>query len=96
MRGLLDGQLKGRTWRTGERLTITDFPIEGLMPTAANFRLPLARFSEIGRCYEGLSTLPGWRPALAAKDTAADAWFAKGNGLRPIAQRGQPLLGDPK
>ena len=77
---VLDGHLKGRTWLTGERLTIADFSIGGLMPTAANFGLPLARFSEIGRWYEGLSALPGWRDAVAAKNAAAAAWFAKWNG----------------
>jgi glutathione S-transferase len=77
---VLDGQLKNRTWLTGERLTIADFSIGGLMPTAANFGLPLARFSEISRWYEGLSALPGWRDAVAAKDAAAAAWFANRNG----------------
>jgi glutathione S-transferase len=32
---VLDDQLKGRTWLVGERLTIADFSIGGLVPTAA-------------------------------------------------------------
>jgi glutathione S-transferase len=39
--------------------------------------LPLARFSEIGRWYEGLAALPAWQDAVAAKDAATAAWLAK-------------------
>ena len=74
---VLDGQLKGRTWLVGERLTIADFSIAGLVPTAARMGLPLARFSEISRWYEGLAALPAWRDALAARDAAMAAWLAK-------------------
>src|SRR5258706_3601578 len=35
---------------------------------------------KLGRRYEGLSSLPGWRDAVAAKDAAAVAWFAKWEG----------------
>jgi hypothetical protein len=38
--------------------------------------LPIERFREIGRWYESLSALPGWRDAVAARDAAANAWFA--------------------
>jgi glutathione S-transferase len=55
---VLDDQLKGRAWLIGERLTIADFSIGALMPTAARLGLPLAGFSEIGRWYEGLAALP--------------------------------------
>jgi glutathione S-transferase len=75
---VLDDQLKGRTWLIGERLTIADFSIGALVPTAARLRLPLARFCEIGRWYEGLAVLPAWRDAVFAKDAATAAWFAKG------------------
>jgi glutathione S-transferase len=75
---VLDDQLKGRAWLTGERLTIADFSIGALVPTAARLGLPLARFCEIGRWYEGLAALPAWQDAVAAKDAATAAWFAKG------------------
>ena len=75
---VLDDQLKGRTWLIGERLTIADFSIGALVPTAARFGLPLARFSEIGRWYKGLEALPAWQGAVAAKDAATAAWLAKG------------------
>lgn len=73
---VLDGQLKGKSWVIGERLTIADFSIGALVPTAMNVGLPVGRFREIGRWYESLSALPAWRDALAAKDEAAAAWFA--------------------
>jgi glutathione S-transferase len=77
---VLDDQLKGRPWLTGERLTVADFSVGGLVPTAQRLGLPLARFSEIGRWYEGLAALPAWRDAVAAKDAATVAWFAKRSG----------------
>jgi glutathione S-transferase len=75
---VLDDQLKGRAWLIGARPTIADFSIGALVPTAARLGLPLARFSEIGRWYEGLAALPAWRDAAAAKDAATAAWLAKG------------------
>jgi glutathione S-transferase len=81
---VLDDQLKGRTWLVGERLTIADFSIGGLVPTAARMGLPLARFREIGRWYEGLAALPAWQDAVAARDAAMAAWLAKGSGDHPI------------
>jgi hypothetical protein len=46
-----------------------------------NRKMPtLARFSEIGRWYEGLAALPAWQDAVAARDAATIAWFAKGSG----------------
>jgi len=77
---VLDDQLKGRAWLIGERLTIADFSIGALVPTAARLGLPLARFSEIGRWYEGLAALPAWQDAVAAKDAATAAWLAQGSG----------------
>jgi glutathione S-transferase len=77
---VLDNQLNGRAWLIGERLTIADFSIGALVPTAARLGLPLARFSEIGRRYEGLAVLPGWQDAVATKDAVTAAWLAKGRG----------------
>jgi glutathione S-transferase len=77
---VLDDQLKGRTWLVGEQLTIADFSIGGLVPTAARMGLPLARFREIGRWYEGLAA----QDAVAARDVAMAAWLAKGSGDHPI------------
>jgi glutathione S-transferase len=74
---VLNDHLKGRAWLIGERLTIADFSIGALVPSAEYLGLPLPRFSEIGRWYEGLAALPAWQDAVAAKDAAMAAWFAK-------------------
>jgi glutathione S-transferase len=72
--GVLNDSLKGKTWLLGSRLTIADFSIAGLIPTAERFELPLQRFPEICRWYAGLASLPGWRDALAARDAALALW----------------------
>jgi len=77
---VLDGQLEGRSWITGERLTIADFSIGALVPSAARMGLPIERFRAIGRWYEALSALPAWRDAVAAKDSATAAWLAARQG----------------
>jgi len=73
---VLDEHLAGKAWILGERLTIADFSIGALVPTAVRLELPVARFREIGRWYGSLSALPAWGDALAARDAAASAWFA--------------------
>lgn len=74
---VLNGSLKGKAWLLGERLTIADFSIGALVPTAERMGLPVGNFSEIVRWYKGLATLPAWQEALAAKDAAMAAWQAK-------------------
>jgi glutathione S-transferase len=78
---VLDDHLKGRAWLIGERPTIADFSIGAFVPSAARLGLPLTRFSEIGRWYEGLAALPAWRDAVAAQHAATAAWLAA-NGDR--------------
>jgi glutathione S-transferase len=73
---VLDEHLKGKSWIVGDRLTIADFSIGALVPTATRVGLPIERFGAIGRWYESLSALPAWRDALVARDAAATAWFA--------------------
>lgn len=73
---VLDGELQGRSWIAGETLTIADFSIGALVPTAVRTGLPIERFRAIGRWYESLSALPAWRDALAAKDAGMAAWLA--------------------
>lgn len=73
---VLDDRLKGKSWVLGDRLTIADFSIGALVPTAVNVGLPIGRFGEIGRWYDSLSALPAWRDALAARDAAAAAMLA--------------------
>jgi len=79
---VLNHSLKGKAWIVDNRLTLADFSIGGLVPTADRMGLPEKRFPEICRWYEGLSSLAGWRDALAARDSAMASWLAN----RPTKQ----------
>lgn len=70
---VLNDSLASRKWLLGDRLTIADFSIGGLVPSAERMALPVARFPEICRWYQGLAALPAWREALAARDAALAA-----------------------
>lgn len=74
---VLDASLKGKTWLVGNRLTIADFSVGSLVPSAERVGLPVRLFREIVRWYAGLAALPGWRDAVAARDAALAAWQAK-------------------
>ena len=71
---VLNDSLKGKTWLVGERLTIADFSIAGFVPLAERMALPVEKFPEILRWYEGLAALPAWQDALVAKNAAMNAW----------------------
>jgi glutathione S-transferase len=70
---VLDGALKGKTWLLGNRLTIADFSVGGLVPSAERMGLPVGDFAEIRRWYDGLAALPAWREALAARTASMAA-----------------------
>ena len=74
---VLDEALKGRTWLVGGRLTIADFSVGGLVPSAERAGLPVGRFPEVARWYRGLTALPAWREALASRDAAIALWQAQ-------------------
>jgi glutathione S-transferase len=74
---VLDQALKGKTWLIGERLTIADFSVGGLVPSAERLGLPVEKYPEIVRWYTGLAALPAWREALASRDATLSAWQAK-------------------
>jgi glutathione S-transferase len=74
---VLNDSLKGKTWVIGDPLTIADFSIGGLLPSAERMALSIARFPEICRWYQGLASLPAWREALAARDAALTSWLSK-------------------
>jgi glutathione S-transferase len=59
--GVLNTSLKGRKWVTGNDLTIADFALGAALVYAVPAQLPLADYPEIGRWYENLSALPGWK-----------------------------------
>ena len=71
---VLNDALRGKTWLVGERLTIADFSIAGFVPLAERMALPVEKFPEILRWYEGLAALPAWQDALTARDAALAAW----------------------
>jgi glutathione S-transferase len=73
---VLDDQLKRRAWLVGERPTIADFSIGAFVPSAVRLGLPIARFGEITRWYEGLAALPAWRDAVAIQSAATADWIA--------------------
>ncbi|MDB4933154.1 MAG: Glutathione S-transferase [Labilithrix sp.] len=79
---VLDGHLEKRSWIVGDRLTIADFSIGALVPTAMRLGLPIGRFEHIGRWYQSLAELPGWQDALAARDIALAAWLATNERAR--------------
>jgi len=64
---VLDTSLKGRKWLVGETPTIAEFAIGAWIPVAARLDLPIAKYREIGRWYEGLAALCGWRESMAAQ-----------------------------
>ena len=55
---VLNDSLKGKPWVQGNRLTLADFSRRGLLPTAERLELPVGRFPEMCRSYEGLASLP--------------------------------------
>jgi glutathione S-transferase len=71
---VLDGLLRDKTWLIGERLTIADFSVGALVPSAERMGLPVGNFPEILRWYKGLAALTAWREAFAAKDAAMAAF----------------------
>jgi glutathione S-transferase len=77
---VLDDQLKGRAWLVGERPTIADFSIGAFVPSAVRLGLPVVRYGEIERWYEGLAVLPAWRDAVVAQGTATTVWLAANEG----------------
>ncbi|HUB47236.1 MAG TPA: glutathione S-transferase family protein [Acetobacteraceae bacterium] len=75
--GVLDTSLRGKTWLVGERLTIADFSVGGLVPTAERMALPVRKFPEIVRWYNGLAALPAWQKAAATNAAAMAAWQSR-------------------
>ena len=90
---VLDDQLRGRGWLVGERPSIADFSIGAFVPSAARLGLPVGRFGEITRWYDGLAALPAWRDAVAAQNTATAAWLAA-NDAKARAVELAPLPAD--
>ena len=73
---VLNTALRNKTWLVGEQLTIADFSIGQLVPSAERSGLPIGEFAEIVRWYSGLMALPAWEKAVTAKNEATAAWLA--------------------
>jgi glutathione S-transferase len=63
---VLDGQLKGRTYVTGDTLTLADFSLGAPLNYTAEARFPLDNYPEIRRWHASLMTLPAWQKTIAA------------------------------
>ncbi len=61
---VLNESLKGRTWLAGHDLTIADFSVGVWTPSAQLLGLPIAKYPEILRWYDGLAALPAWQASL--------------------------------
>jgi glutathione S-transferase len=62
---VLDGQLKGKTYVTGDTLTLADFSIGSAMNFAEMAHYPVQSYGEIKRWYATLRDLPAWQKTLA-------------------------------
>jgi len=63
---VLNTSLRGRKWLAGETPTIAEFAIGAWVPAASRLELPIAKYPEIVRWYEGLATLSGWCESMVA------------------------------
>jgi glutathione S-transferase len=62
---VLDGQLKGKKFVTGDTLTVADFSLGAPLNLAEMARLPVEPYAEIKRWYGTLRALPAWQRTLA-------------------------------
>jgi glutathione S-transferase len=63
---VLDAQLRGRSYVTGDKLTIVDFSIAAPLVYAEKAHLPLGDYGEIRRWYGAVSALPAWQQTVTA------------------------------
>ena len=64
---VLNDSLKERKWLVGESPTIADFSVGAWIPVAQPLQLPMEKYPEIGRWYERLGALPGWRESMVPR-----------------------------
>ena len=62
---VLDGQLQGRPFVTGEKLTIADLSLAAPLNYAEAAHYPIEPYGEIKRWFATLSALPAWQKTLA-------------------------------
>ena len=63
--GILDGQLRDRTWLVDDRLSYADFRVATCFPFAAAAGLPIADFPQVQRLADQLMQIDAWRAPFA-------------------------------
>jgi glutathione S-transferase len=63
---VLEGQLKGRKFVTGDALTLADFALGAPLNYAAEASFPLESYPKIRRWHASLMVLPAWQKTIAA------------------------------
>lgn len=61
---VLNNQLKGKKFITGDKITVADFGIAAPLHYADKGKFPLESYGEIRRWYGTLSALPSWQKTL--------------------------------
>jgi glutathione S-transferase len=59
--GILDGELAGRRWLVGDRLSYADFRVASALPFADGAELPLSEFPNVARWHDRLLAIDAWR-----------------------------------
>ncbi len=62
---VLDGELQGRTWVLGDRISYADFRVGTCLPFAEAAEMPLTAFPNVRRLGEQLNRLDAWREPFA-------------------------------
>lgn len=62
---VLEGELRGRKWLLGDRVSYADFRVGTAMPFAAGAGLPLEEFPNISRWSRQLDAIDAWREPFA-------------------------------
>ncbi|MCB1515458.1 MAG: glutathione S-transferase family protein [Hyphomicrobiaceae bacterium] len=68
---VLDAHLEGRDHIVDGGLTIADFGVASMLPTAAEGKLPLTEFAQIRRWHDNLLKIPAWREPWPSAKAAA-------------------------
>ncbi|HEY8031014.1 MAG TPA: glutathione S-transferase family protein [Methylocella sp.] len=61
---ILDGELKGKQFVTGNTLTVADFSLGAMLNYAGMAHFPLEPYAEIRRWFATLSALPAWQKTV--------------------------------
>lgn len=73
---VLNQSLKGRRWLVGDTLTVADFAVGQVVPSARFLGLSVDESPEVLRWYDGLNALPAWQVAITTQQAAAEALIA--------------------